>query len=60
MEKGVIVGTNYDDDEDYDDNDDDDDELIACLGFYGVSTVFQLFIGGSSQINVSLTIFNHA
>ena len=31
---------------------------FVCLGFYAVSTVFQLFKGDSSQIRVSWTIFN--
>ena len=30
----------------------------ACLGFYVVSTVFNLSNGDSSQIHVSWTIFN--
>ena len=30
----------------------------VCLGFYPVSTVFQLFNGDSSQIHVSWTFFN--
>ena len=32
--------------------------LFVCLGFYAISTVFQLFNGNSSQIHVSWTIFN--
>ena len=31
---------------------------FVCLGFYAVSTVFQLFNCDSSQIHVSWTIFN--
>ena len=31
---------------------------FVCLGFYAVSTVFQLFNSDSSQIHVSWTIFN--
>ena len=34
------------------------DQWFDCLGFYAVSTVFQLFNGKSSQIHVSWTIFN--
>ena len=30
--------------------------LFVCLGFYVVSTIFQLFNGDSSQIHVSWTI----
>ena len=30
---------------------------MICLGFYAVSTVFQLFNGDSSQIHVSWTFF---
>ena len=34
-------------------------KLTDCLGFYAISTVFQLFNGDSSQIHVSWTnIFN--
>ena len=29
----------------------------ACLGFYAISTVFQLFNGGNSQIHVFLGLF---
>ena len=32
--------------------------LFVCLGFYAVSTVFQLFKGDGSQIHVSWTIFD--
>ena len=32
------------------------DGLFVCLGFYAVSTVFQLFNGDSSQIHASWTI----
>ena len=32
-------------------------DCLFCLGFYAVSTVFQLCNGDSSQINVSWTIF---
>ena len=33
---------------------------LSLWGFYDVSAVFQLFIGDSSQIHVSWTIFNHS
>ena len=32
--------------------------FFVCLGFYVVSTVFQLFNSDSSQTHVSWTIFN--
>ena len=32
--------------------------MIGCLGFYAISTVFQLCNRDSSQIHVSWTIFN--
>ena len=31
---------------------------FICLGFYAISTVYQLFNGDRSQIHVSWTIFN--
>ena len=33
-------------------------KIISCLGFYALSTVFQLFNSDRSQIHVSWTIFN--
>ena len=33
---------------------------LFCLGFYAVSTVFQLFNGDSSLIHVSYSIFNQS
>ena len=36
----------------------DTNVLIDCLGYYAVSTVFQLFNGDISQVHVPWTIFN--